>query len=322
LLVAESRTRSEGLDPEVHALLEMLEAEGEPRIESMSVAQARIARAKGFKRHGGPPAALARVEELTIPGPAGAIPVRVYANEVGGLRTGLVYFHGGGYVIGDLDTHDPLCRALAKESGVVLIAVGYRRAPENKFPAAVEDAYAATVWIAANAERLGIDGQRIAVGGDSAGGTLATVVAMRCRDAGGPALMAQVLLYPVIDLSNFDTESYRAFGENHMLTRAAMQWFAGHYLVIAFAEMRNPEASPLLAKDLSGLPSALVITAEFDPLRDEGEKYAERMAEAGTAVTATRHSGMIHGFALMLGALKRGRTAIEETAQFLRDLEG
>jgi acetyl esterase len=240
---------------------------------------------------------------------------------VDGQRTGLVYFHGGGYVIGDLDTHDPLCRALAKESGVVLIAVGYRRAPENKFPAAVEDAYAATVWIAANAERLGIDERRIAVGGDSAGGALAAVVAMRCRDAGGPALMAQVLLYPVIDLSNFDTESHRAFGENYMLTRAAMQWFAGHYLG-STGDARNPEASPLLAKDLSGLPPALVITAEFDPLRDEGEKYAERMAEAGTEVTATRHSGMIHGFALMLGALERGRAAIKETAQFLRDLEG
>jgi acetyl esterase len=177
------------------------------------------------------------------------------------------------------------------------------------------------VWIAANSERLGIDARRIAVGGDSAGGTLATVVAMRCRDAGGPALMAQVLLYPVIDLSNFDTKSYRAFGENHMLTRAAMQWFAGHYLGSA-EDARNPEASPLLAKDLSGLPPALVITAEFDPLRDEGEKYAERLAEAGTAVRATRHAGMIHGFALLLGALERGRAAIKETAEFLRGLEG
>jgi acetyl esterase len=232
-----------------------------------------------------------------------------------------VYFHGGGYVIGDLDTHDALCRALAEDSGAVVIAVDYRRAPECKFPAAVEDAHAATVWIAKNAERLGIDARRIAVVGDSAGGALATVVAMRCRDAGGPALMAQVLLYPVMDLSSFNTGSYLEFAENYLLTRMAMQWFAGHYLGAA-EDGHNPEASPLLAKDLSALPPALVITAEFDPLRDEGEAYAERLTKQGTAVTATRYPGMVHGFAAMLGVLGRGRAAIKEAAQFLRGLQG
>ncbi|HEX4758683.1 MAG TPA: alpha/beta hydrolase [Terracidiphilus sp.] len=319
--MAEWASQGEGLDPEVRALLGLIRLEGAPRIETMSVEQARIIRAAGFKKLGGPPIELARVEGLTIPGAAGEIPARVYANEAGGLRTGLVYFHGGGYVIGDLDTHEPLCRALAKESGAVVVAVDYRRAPENRFPAAVEDAQAATVWIARNAEQLGIDARRIAVVGDSAGGGLATVVAMRCRDAARPALMAQVLLYPVMDLSSFDTDSYLAFAENHLLTRVAMQWFAGHYLGSA-EDARNPEASPLLARDLSGLPPALVITAEFDPLRDEGEAYAERLAEAGTTVTITRYSGMIHGFASMLGVLERGRLAIREAAQFLRDLEG
>jgi acetyl esterase len=319
--VAESTTRSEGLDPEVRALRELIRLEGAPRIETMSVEQARIIRAAAFKKLAGPPIALRRVEELRIPGAAGAIPVRAYASGVGGMRTGLVYFHGGGYVIGDLDTHDVLCRALAEDSGAVVIAVDFRRAPENRFPAAVEDAHAATVWIAKNAEQLGIDARRIAVGGDSAGGALATVVAMRCRDAGGPALRAQVLFYPVMDLSSFNTESYLAFAENHLLTRAAMQWFAGHYLGSA-EDARNPEASPLLAKDLGGLPPALVITAEFDPLRDEGEAYAERLAKHGTAVTATRYPGMVHGFAAMLGVLQQGRSAITEAAQFLRSLEG
>src|SRR5271168_2871366 len=170
---------------------------------------------------GGEPDALERVENLSVPGPGGDVPVRVYAKEHGGLRPALVYFHGGGFVFGNLDTHDAVCRALAKESGAVVISVDYRLAPEHKFPAAVEDSYAATIWVAANAERLGIDAQRIAVGGDSAGGNLATVVAMRCRDAGGPALAAQVLIYPVTDVSSFETGSHRDFGDGYFLTKAA-----------------------------------------------------------------------------------------------------
>jgi acetyl esterase len=315
----EAISRSERLDPKVRILLEITDALAPPPIESLSVAEARRIRAEGFRKQGGPPAVLGRVEELLIPGPAGPIPARAYAIEAGGLRTGLVYFHGGGFVIGDLETHDSLCRALAKDSGAVVIAVAYRLAPEDKFPAAVEDAHAATVWIAENAQKLGIDGQKIAVGGDSAGGTLATVVTMRCRDAGGPALAAQVLLYPITDLSTFDTVSYLEFAEDYMLRRSAMQWFAGHYLGAA-EDARNPEASPLLARDVSSLPPALVVTAEFDPLRDEGEAYAQRLKQAGTAVTEKRYPGMIHGFAAMLGVLERGRTAISEAGEFLRGL--
>jgi acetyl esterase len=217
---------------------------------------------------------LGYVEDLTIPGPGGAVPVRVYASERAGVRPALIYFHGGGFVFGNLDTHDAVCRALAKESGAVVISVDYRLSPEHKFPAAVEDSHAVTVWVAANAEHLGVDARRIAVGGDSAGGNLATVVAMRCRDAGGPALASQVLLYPVMDFSSFETGSHREWGEGYFLTRAAMDWFSGHYLASADLA-RHPEASPLLAPDLRGLPPALVITAEFDPLRDEGEAYAE-----------------------------------------------
>jgi len=199
----------------------------------------------------------------------------------------------------------------------VAVSVDYRLAPEQKFPAAVEDAHSATVWAATNAERLGIDAQRIAVGGDSAGGNLATVVGMRCRDAGGPALASQVLLYPVTDVSSFETGSYRELSEGYFLTRSAMKWFTAHYLASADLA-RHPEVSPLLAPDLSGLPPALVITAEFDPLRDEGEAYAHRLQQAGVPVTVSRYPGMIHGFALMRGKLAGGRQAIREAATFTR----
>src|SRR5580698_5547543 len=270
----ETITRSERLHPEVSALLEMMDAQGAPPLESQDPVEARSARVEGMKMIGGEPIVLERVEDLSVPGPGGDIPVRVYATGHGGLRPALVYFHGGGFVFGNIETHDAVCRALAKESGAVVISVDYRLAPENKFPAAVDDSHAATLWVAANAARLGVDSHRIAVGGDSAGGNLATVVAIRCRDAGGPKLAAQVLIYPVTDVSTFDTGPHRELGEGYFLTRASMEWFTGHYLASA-DQKRHPEASPLLATSLSGLPPALVITAEFDPLRDEGEAFAK-----------------------------------------------
>ena len=251
----ETITRSERLHPEVRALLEMMDAQGAPPLESQDPAEARGARVEGMKLMGGEPNALERVEDLSVPGPGGDIPVRVYATGRGGLRPALVYFHGGGFVFGNIETHDAVCRALAKESGAVVISVDYRLAPENKFPAAVDDSQAATLWVAANAERLGVDAHRIAVGGDSAGGNLATVVAMRCRDAGGPKLAAQVLIYPVTDSSSFETASHRELAEGYFLTGAAMEWFTGHYLTSA-DQKRHPEVSPLLAPNLSGLPPA------------------------------------------------------------------
>jgi acetyl esterase len=309
-------TRSERLHPEVRALLEMMDAQGAPPLESQDPIEARTSRAEPMKMLGGEPEVLGRVENLSIPGPDGDLPVRLYASEYGGLRPALIYFHGGGFVFGNLETHDAVCRALAKESGGVVISVDYRLSPEHKFPAAVEDAYAATVWAAASAERLGIDPHRIAVGGDSAGGNLATVIAMRCRDAGGPELAAQLLIYPVTDVSSFETGSHRELGEGYFLTRAGMEWFTSHYLASA-NQARHPEVSPLLATDLSGLPAALVITAEFDPLRDEGEAYAQRLQEAGVRVTVSRYPGMIHGFVSMRGVLAGGRQAIQEAATFL-----
>jgi acetyl esterase len=310
-------TRSERLDPQVRALLGMMDQQAAPPLETLDPAVARASRLEPMKMLGGEPEALGRVEDISIPGPAGAIPARVYASGPGGLLPGLVYFHGGGFVFGNLDTHDAVCRSLAKESGAAVISVDYRLAPEHKFPAAVEDAHAATLWIAANAASLGIDCQSIAVGGDSAGGNLATVVAIRCRDAGGPPLSAQVLIYPCTDLSSFETDSHRQFGEAYFLTRAAMEWFTGHYLPSPNF-VRHPEASPMLAADLGGLPPALVITAEFDPLRDEGEDYARKMERAGVRVTVSRYPGMIHAFVSMRGVLAGGRRAISEAAEFLR----
>jgi acetyl esterase/lipase len=310
-------TRSERLHPEARALLEMMDAQGAPPLEAQDPATARANRLEPMKALGGQPDVLERVEDLSVPGPGGGVPIRLYATGNGGLRSALVYFHGGGFVFGNLDTHDAVCRAIAKQSGAVVISVDYRLAPEHKFPVAVEDSYAATIWVARNAANLGIDPQCISVGGDSAGGNLATVVAMRCRNAGGPALASQVLIYPVTDVSSLETNSHRDFAEGYFLTRAAMDWFTGHYLPSADSA-RHPEASPLLAPDLGGLPPALIITAEFDPLRDEGEAYAERLQQAGVPVTMSRYPGMIHGFVSMMGVLAGGRRAIQEVAGFTR----
>jgi acetyl esterase/lipase len=313
----EAIKRSERLDPQVRALLEMMDAQGAPPLETQDPVEVRMSRIEPMKMLGGELEVLGRVENLSVVGPGGSIPVRIYAMDSGAVRPALVYFHGGGFVIGNLDTHDAVCRSLAKESGAVVIAVDYRLAPEHKFPAAVDDAHAVTVWAATNAERLGIDARSIGVGGDSAGGNLATVVAMRCRDAGGPSLAFQLLLYPVTDMSSFETASHRELGEGYFLTRAAMQWFAGHY--IASAEgVRHPEASPLLATNLSSLPRALVITAEFDPLRDEGEAYGHRLEAAGVAVTISRYPGMVHAFISMRGVIAGGCRAIEESAAFIK----
>ena len=310
-------TRSERLHPEVRALLEMMDAQAAPPLDSQEPAEARIARVEAMKMLGGEPDALGRIEDFAIPGPGGPIPARLYANQPGGVHPALIYFHGGGFVFGNIDTHDAVCRALAKESGAIVVSVDYRLAPEHRFPAAVDDSYAAVQWIAANAGKLGIDRSRISVGGDSAGGNLATVIAMRCRDAGGPSLASQVLLYPVTDVSSFDTGSQRDFAENYFLTRAAMQWFTGHYLG-PDGRADHPEVSPFLAQNLAGLPPALVITAEFDPLRDEGEAYADRLRQAGIPVRVTRYPGMIHGFVSMRAVVSGGRDAIRETAEFMR----
>jgi len=259
---------------------------------------------------------VARVEDRRIPGPGGEIPVRLYRPRPSGSLPLLVFFHGGGFVVCDLDTHDPLCRLLANAVGCAVLSVDYRLAPEAKFPAAPEDCYAATCWAAENARALGADPARIAVAGDSAGGNLAAVVAQLARDRSGPRLAHQLLIYPVTNHA-FDTASYRENAEGYFLTRAMMQWFWNHYLERP-EQGRDPRASPLLAKELSGVAPTTVITAEFDPLRDEGEAYAERLRVAGVPVELQRYDGMFHGFFAMTEMLDTARDAMELANERLR----
>lgn len=259
---------------------------------------------------------VAHSEDRLIPGPAGDIPIRIYAPGGNDPLPILVFFHGGGMVIGDLDTYDGLCRSLTNKAGCLVISVHYRLAPEHKFPAAPEDCDAATRWIAAHASELNGDASRIAVGGDSAGGTLATIIAQMARDRGGPQLIFQLLVYPITDFRG-TTRSMMENAEGYGLTRKDVHWYINHYLNDE-EEKTNPLVSPLLASDLSDLPPALVITAEFDPLRDEGELYAERLLEAGVSVRISRYHGMIHGFLTMASFLDQGQQAVAECAAALR----
>jgi acetyl esterase len=303
------------LDPQVQTFLDQVAALNLPPFNEMSVEEARRA-AVALSEVQGAPEPVASVDNLAIPGPAGEIPVRVYTPEQSGPLPVLVYFHGGGWVIGDLETHDALCRTLANAAGCVVASVDYRLAPEHKFPAAAEDAYAATRWVAENAGQIGVDPQHIAVGGDSAGGNLAAVVALMARDRGGPPLVFQLLIYPATD-SACDTASCRENAEGYLLTLEALRWFWNHYLS-GEADRENPYAAPLRAPNVRGLPPALVLTAEFDPLRDEGEVYAARLRDAGVPVQLKRYDGMIHGFFGMGAMVDQARTAMEEVAASLQ----
>ncbi|WP_462411713.1 alpha/beta hydrolase [Neobacillus sp. Marseille-QA0830] len=302
------------LDPQAKFLLDQLEAAGGPALETLSAEQARQAIDLGPLA--GVPEEVAKVENRTIPGQEGEIPVRIYTPAGEGPFPVLVFYHGGGWVIGNLDTMDIPCRSLANKVGCVVVSVDYRLAPEHKFPAAVEDAYAAVKWVADNASSLGADAKRIAVGGDSAGGNLTAVTALMARDKGGPSLAYQLLIYPVTSHS-YDTESYQENAEGYFLTKKMMVWFWDHYLRNE-QDGLNPYASPMKAGDLSGLPPALVITAGFDPLRDEGEAYGNLLKEAGVAVEATRYEGMIHGFFGMPGLLDESKKAIDQAADALK----
>ncbi len=306
--------------PQVAAHLAQMAAMNPPPIEALTAEQVRFGFGMQMKMTAGPAAPLAQVRDLTLPGPGGALKARLYRPKTDGILPGLVFFHGGGWVIGDLDSHDDLCRDLAALAGCAVLAVDYRLAPEHRFPAAADDAIAATNWVAANAAQLGIDPARMAVGGDSAGGNLAAVAALAARDAGRP-LAAQLLIYPVTDMSRLEGESYRTCGEGYGLTAGAMAWFRDHYLADA-AAAGDWRVSPLLASDLGRLPPALVVTAEFDLLRSEGEAYAKRLAEAGVPTGLARYDGMIHGFASMAGVLDVGRKVRGDMAQWLKGTLG
>ncbi|MCG2579277.1 MAG: alpha/beta hydrolase [Marinobacter sp.] len=256
------------------------------------------------------------VRDLHIPGPGGELPLRLYRPLDGEPGPAVMFFHGGGFVIGDFESHDGLCRLLAQRSGALVIAVNYRLAPEAPFPAAPEDCYAATCWVAEHAKDLGIDPTRLAVAGDSAGGNLAIAVGQLAAERGGPTVRHQLLFYPVTD-HGFDTPSYHANHEGYLLSREMMQWFWGHYLRRP-EDGDNPLASPLRCNSFEGLPPATVITAEYDPLRDEGEDFARRLQAAGVETQLSRYDGMFHGFASMLVALDAAGRAVAEGAEALR----
>jgi acetyl esterase len=268
------------------------------------------------------PPELKSIEPLAIPSPHGSIQARIYTPKklrlTDGLAPCLVFFHGGGWVIGDLETHDVACRKLADEGQLIVISVDYRRAPEHKFPAAVDDAIAATTWIAGHARKLGIDTARLLVGGDSAGGNLAAVVAISARDGNGPAIAGQVLIYPATDFA-MTHSSHREPETSILLTHSVIRWFADHYLNGA-ADVHDWRASPARATTLIGLPPAYVLTAGADPLRDEGDEYAKRLREAGVPVTYRHFSGQFHGFFTMGKLLQQANVAAREIGEWLRAL--
>jgi acetyl esterase len=267
-------------------------------------------------------AALGPVEEVPavadhrVPVDGGEITVRLYAPAGVGPHPVLVFYHGGGWVIGDLYTHDGLCRSIVNAAGCAMASVDYRLAPEFKFPVAVDDSYAALKWVAANGARLGLDTARLAVGGDSAGGNLAAVMALLARDRHGPRILLQVLVYPVTNY-DFGTKSYTENATGYILTTEDMRWFWRHYLSRE-GQGQEMTASPIRAKSLADLPPALVMTAGCDPLRDEGEAYAARLRDAGVPVTLTQYPGMFHGFLRMTRILDQARAARDEVATTLR----
>jgi acetyl esterase len=302
------------VDPQIQVLLD--KGTGVPATHTLPVD---VARAQYEARIAlmAPPAEIASVREQTIDGPGGPLRIRIYTPQGTGPFPLLVFFHGSGFVLCSLDTHDGMCRNLCAGAGCVVASVDYRLAPEHKFPAGIEDCLYATHWAAAHATELGASPMRIAVAGDSAGANMAAVTALRVRDEGGPALRGQLLLYPVTDYHTPGTPSYEENGEGYGLTRDTMKWFWAHYLSDD-SEGRHPHASPLRAPDLSGLPPALVITAEYDPLRDEGEFYAEKLRAAGVPTALTRYEGVNHGFMFWVGVVDKAGVAMNEAGDWLR----
>jgi acetyl esterase len=305
------------IDPQTKAFLDVANSAGPMFLRAETPEQARAKMQALLEASPVPPQEIYRVEDRHIPGATGQIPIRIYTPEAR-LPVGvLVFFHGGGWVLGDLASHDNLCRALANSAGCLVVSVDYRLAPEHKFPAAPNDCYAATKWVAQNAASFGGDPARIAVGGDSAGGNLAAAVALMARDGGGPRIAFQLLIYPVTDAS-LDFPSHREFADDgYVLSRGDMKWFWDHYLETS-ADGENPLASPLRAKNLAGLPPALVQTASLDPLRDEGEAYAAALKKAGNTVTLTRYDGVTHGFVSFFDMIDKGKAGVREGAEALR----
>ena len=307
------------LDRDAEQVLEMVRLSGRPPYETLTPPEARSLFLAAREVLAPDPAPVAEVRELQTTGGAVTVPLRLYRGlsiASGEKLPALVYFHGGGWVIGDLDTHESLCRDLANAAGCVVVAVDCRLAPEHKFPAAVEDCLAATLWVAQEADTLGIDPERLAVGGDSAGGNLAAVVSLLARDLGAPRLRYQALLYPAVDCAMAHA-SHDRFAEGYLLTRPTMRWFYDHYLR-GPADIEDWRASPLRASNLSGVAAALVLTAGCDVLCDEGEAYVRRLQDAGVTVESPHFPEQIHGFLTMGKIIRAARPALDEVAAALR----
>jgi acetyl esterase/lipase len=307
------------LDAHVKTLLDQMAALKLPKFSEIGPQAARAAMRASIFRGGDTP--IGRSENRTVPGPAGAVPVRVYTplDAKDAVLPGLVFYHGGGFVIGDLETHDDLCRCLANGSGCRVVAVDYRLAPEHPFPAAVEDCLAATRYVSAHAAEFGIDPARLAVGGDSAGGNLAAVISQIAKTEGGPAIAFQLLIYPVTQLgAPIDTPSMRENGKGYFLEKEGMDWFTRCYAPDP-KHRTDTRLSPLLCADMAGLPPAYVVTAGFDPLRDEGKDYADKLDAAGVPVTYVNYPGMVHGFFSMRGLIPKAREAVSAAAAAVKE---
>lgn len=303
--------------PQIEAALAALAEANLPAVEDLTPAQARETFNAMSRARGGTPAPIARAEDAVVPGFGGDVPVRIYWPDTKGPLPAFIYYHGGGHVFGDLDTHDVIARNLCGGAELVVVSVDYRLAPEYKFPAAADDAWAAYAWVRENGASLGIDPSRLAVGGDSAGGNLAAVVAIMARDAGHANLLLQVLIYPVTDYA-LGYDSYNRFGEGYgVLTRGAMKWFYQHYLRSG-EDADDWRASPIKAPSLANLPPALIIAAQCDVLCDDGAAYAEALSAAGTKVERKEYAGMIHGFFGMTPAIDDAVRAQSDVANALR----
>ena len=307
-----------GLDPQASAVLEQAARSAAPALDSLSIADARRLYRETRLALAPPPVAMEETRDFLVPDAVGGIKARYYrppGEKPGEPLPAAVYFHGGGWTCGDLDTHDSVCRGIAAHGRCVVVAIDYRMGPEHKFPAAVDDAIAAVRWVSANAESLHVDATRLVVAGESAGGNLAAVVAIAARDS-GPALAMQVLIYPVVDQAS-DTDSLKRFARGYSLTLELLRWYQANYLRDA-RDRDDWRASPLRARDHSRLPPAYVVTAGFDPLLDEGKAYADRLAQSGVPVIYECFEGQIHGFVPMGGAIAAARHAHYRIGQMLR----
>jgi acetyl esterase len=304
------------LDPQAQGILDKTKALGLKPVYLLPVDEARVRMEAAF-RNPYPPEVLESVEDVNMPAPVRDLKLRIYRpSENRGLGC-LVFIHGGGWTVNSLDTHDFVCRRLSKGANCVVISVDHRRSPEFKYPAALEDAYAAVQWAFSNGDRLGWNPAKVAVGGDSSGGTLATTAAMLNRDRGGPKIAFQLLIYPVTDYYLPETPSYKERGTGYSVDRAFMIWSWNNYL-LPDANLNDPYLCPLRASDLSGMPPTLIATAEYDPLRDEGKEYAKRLEAAGNKVELWHHDDQMHGFILQTRTIDRARKTLEEICNRLR----